>query len=119
MIPKDTTLKKYCKNYNKIENYYDALTSSDKWVCHHKKGLYLDRTSLLYNKEYYDLPYEDLVFLPLHIHTQIHTIFKQYSEFPGVIDTCKRYEKRFKDYTSFVEFLIGWQDTLKILYKRE
>lgn len=118
MIPSERTLKKYCNNYTSIENYYEALTSPYKWIVHHKNGLYTDRITMLYEKTYYDLSAKDLVFLPAYKHSKLHKIFTQYSKYPGVKEICQRYEKKFKTYNEFVEFLNEWQESLKILYKK-
>lgn len=71
-------IKRYCKEYNMIENYEEAVNSKERWECHHRlelddDGNFLNSRSDLKKKGlYFDRPPEELIFLPKSIHKKIH-----------------------------------------------
>lgn len=81
-------LKKYCKEYTKIENYEQAMKDNFKgWVVHHRLELTLDGEevhtpkSLIRLGMYYDRPYYELIFMKRSEHVALHNHGKgSYSE---------------------------------------
>lgn len=75
-------IKRYCKNYQDIENYDKAI--SDKkhmWVCHHRKEeLGYSPSELESMNEYYNVPADDLIFLTMSEHRRLHMKGKQYAK---------------------------------------
>lgn len=76
-----TKLRKYCKEYEKIENYELAAADNFKgWDLHHRLELTLDGEFAHTWKEldrldmYWDRPYFELIFLRRSEHTRIHNI---------------------------------------------
>lgn len=76
-----TKLRKYCKEYEKIENYELAAADNFKgWDLHHRLELTLEGEFAHTWKEldrldmYWDRPYFELIFLRRCEHTRIHNI---------------------------------------------
>lgn len=70
-------LSKYCKEYQKIENYELAKADNFKgWHCHHRLEIHEDyqntRNEMKMMGIYYNRPAEELIFLPKGEHTRIH-----------------------------------------------
>lgn len=84
------TTKKYCKEYWKIENYEKAISSDEKWHCHHRLETHnsdnerrlvdLTKEELIALNMYYNRPAEELIFLTVKEHQNLHHIGKKYSE---------------------------------------
>ena len=79
-------VKKFCKDYTKIENYEDAVNDTTQtWHCHHRLELTLDgdfalsREQLKMHDMYYNRPYYELIFLTPAEHTRLHWKGKQRS----------------------------------------
>ena len=73
MISSNSRLKyKFCKNYEQIENYQEALNSREKYVLHHRLGLILSRGQLLDMNLYYHRPAIEFVFLKDSDHKSLH-----------------------------------------------
>ena len=70
------TVKAFCKDFTKIENYEKAMADSETWVCHHR--LELDSIVPISKQEliglglYYNRPAEELIFLTKAEHTSLH-----------------------------------------------
>lgn len=71
-------VKKYCKDYTKIENYEQAINDSETWECHHKLEIredYLNSCEELKSMNlYYNRPPEELIFLTVKEHRKVHGI---------------------------------------------
>ena len=72
-------VKKYCKDYTKIENYELAMAdSSQTWECHHKLEIgqdYLNTCEELKMMNlYYNRPAEELIFLTVKEHHKVHRV---------------------------------------------
>ena len=79
-------VKKYCKDYTRIENYEEAVNDpSQVWICHHILGEILSKEQLIDHDFYYDVPPCMLKFVTKREHGQIHQNGKKRSE-----DTCKK-----------------------------
>ena len=73
--------KRYCKDYENIENYEKALADNFKgWCCHHRKGADIHREKLKASGMYYDRPASELIFLKRSGHQSLHQKGKQFSE---------------------------------------
>ena len=80
-----TMLSKYCKEYQKIENYELAKADNFKgWHCHHKLEIHEDyqntRDEMKMIGIYYNRPAEELIFLLKGEHTRIHRIGMKFNE---------------------------------------
>ena len=74
-------VKKFCKDYTRIENYQEAVNDTTQtWVCHHILGEILSREQLLDHDFYYDVPSCMLKFVTEREHKQIHQNGKHLSE---------------------------------------
>ena len=77
------TVKKYCKDYTKIENYEEAKASTKKWECHHRKEIDGDirrsTKELIMNGLYYDRPADELIFLDQAEHKKLHMSGQTYN----------------------------------------
>lgn len=79
-------IKKYCKDYTRIENYEEAVNDpSQIWVCHHILGEILSKEQLIDHDFYYDVPPCMLKFVTKREHRQIHQNGKNLSK-----KTCKK-----------------------------
>ena len=58
----EQTVKKYCRDFTKIENYDKAIADKTKtWICHHRKEEFFSYKELKERNEYFDVPPEDLI----------------------------------------------------------
>ena len=66
-------VKKFCKDYTKIENYEEAVNDNTQtWDCHHILGEILSREQLKDHDFYYDVPPCMLKFVTRAEHTHLH-----------------------------------------------
>lgn len=66
-------IKRYCSNYEQIENYQEAISSPEKWDCHHRlEETGLSKKDLINKGMYYNRPASELIFLTHKEHTKIH-----------------------------------------------
>ena len=54
---------RYCKDYEKIENYEEAVKDTEKYICHHKLETVFAKTELLRAGWYYNRKPEELIFI--------------------------------------------------------
>lgn len=69
------TVKRYCKEYWKIENYDQAVADeSQVWHCHHRHEIdwALPTEELIAIGRYYDVHYSELIFLTPKEHLSLH-----------------------------------------------
>ena len=69
------TVKRFCKEYWKIENYQEAVNDTTQtWCCHHRKEIDWNMSvkELISNGLYYNVPANDLIFLIRTDHTSLH-----------------------------------------------
>lgn len=67
-------VKKFCKDYTKIENYEDAVKDTTQtWHCHHILGEILSREQLLNHDFYYNVPPCMLKFVTKAEHNRLHS----------------------------------------------
>ena len=68
-----TTVKRFCKDYTKIENYEEAVNDTTQtWECHHILGEILTRQQLKDHDFYYDVPPCMLKFVTKAEHRRLH-----------------------------------------------
>lgn len=72
--------KSYCKDYENIENYEEALNSPEKWDCHHRNEEYYSQTDLKKLGLYYDCPPCELIFLKRSEHHKLNSKCRRVSE---------------------------------------
>lgn len=81
MITREKNLRRYCVNFQDIENYQEALESSEQYDLHHRKEKETlpDGTIVLRSKEelidmnlYYHRPPEELIFIRGSEHLSLH-----------------------------------------------
>src|SRR5574344_176919 len=67
-------LEAYCKDYTKIENYKDAVSSPLKYDLHHRLEISENksRKQLITENLYYGRPPEELIFLEHGEHQRLH-----------------------------------------------
>ena len=67
-------LKKYCTEYQKIENYEEALKSPLRYDLHHRREIseMQSRSYLIFLHLYYHRPPEELIFLEHGDHQRLH-----------------------------------------------
>lgn len=68
-------IKRYCKDYKKIEGYEQAINDESQiWECHHRfeTAVGLTKQQLIDCDLYYDRPSCELIFLTKNEHTKIH-----------------------------------------------
>lgn len=72
-------VKKFCKDdISLIENYEEAISSSDRYDCHHRLELNEDgeiantKEELISKGLYYNRPSSELIFLPFREHSSLH-----------------------------------------------
>lgn len=66
-------VKKFCKDYTKIENYEEAMNDTTQtWHCHHILGEILTKQQLLDHDFYYDIPPCMLKFVTPTEHRALH-----------------------------------------------
>ena len=67
--------KAYCKDFNKIENYAEAISSNKFYECHHKmENLGFTKSQLIQMDMYYDVSPEYLIFLQRSDHKRLHML---------------------------------------------
>lgn len=84
----DKSIKRYCcEDISKIENYEVAISSDEKYDCHHRleliaTGAVVDSTAqdLKDWGIYYNRPANELIFLTKAEHSYLHNIGKKWSE---------------------------------------
>lgn len=70
--------REYCEEYWKIENYEKAISSDERWQCHHKlefmpfSGKNVSKKFLIEQGMYYKVQPEALIFLPISEHRKLH-----------------------------------------------
>jgi hypothetical protein len=70
---------RFCKDdISLIENYADAVNSSETWDCHHRLeiDLNLSAQELKDRGLYFNRPYTELIFLTHGEHTRIHNLYQ-------------------------------------------
>ena len=67
-------LEKYCKDYTKIENYEEALSSPLKYDLHHRREISESKSKkqLIEENLYYGRPPDGLIFLEHGEHQRLH-----------------------------------------------
>ena len=79
-------VKRFCKDYTKIENYEEAANDKTRtWVCHHILGEILTSEQLKDHDFYYDVPPCMLKFLTRSEHHRLHKKGKHLSD-----ATCRK-----------------------------
>ena len=74
------TVKRYCKEYWKIENYQEAVNDTEQvWDCHHRHEIdwVLPREELISIGRYYDVHYSELIFITHSDHISLHQTGKE------------------------------------------
>ena len=74
MIASTKILKKYCEDYNNIENYTEAVKSPLRYDLHHRLEISENksRKDLIDENLYYGRPPEELIFLEHKEHVRLH-----------------------------------------------
>lgn len=81
-----STLKSYCQDYKKIENYDKAIADKENiWHCHHKleigsNGERVLHKDLIRQGLYYNRPASELIFLTNSEHKRLHQSGKKISD---------------------------------------
>ena len=80
-------VKSYCKDdISLIENYSEAVNSSEIWVCHHRLETTLNGEAALSHTElirlnmYYKRPYFELIFMKASDHQALHNSIRIWSD---------------------------------------
>ena len=69
----EETVKKYCEDYTKIENYEKAIADKTQtWDCHHRMEAVYTGAELKKYGLYYDREPHQLIFLTHGEHTALH-----------------------------------------------
>ena len=88
-------VKRFCKEFKNIENYLEAVDSSEKWDCHHRlEETGLSRKDLINNGMYYNRPTSELIFLTHEAHVSLHNKEKILSD-----ETKKKMSKNHADFS--------------------
>ena len=73
--------RRYCKDYEDIENYDKAKADNFLgWCCHHRKGADIPREKLIALGMYYNRPASELIFLKRSGHQSLHQKGKKCSK---------------------------------------
>ena len=65
--------KKFCKDFEKIENYELAMNdTSQMWHCHHRLGEIVSTNYLKSHNDYYNVSPNELIFLTASEHHKVH-----------------------------------------------
>ena len=74
MITNIKSLEKYCKDYQNIQNYAEAVKSPLKYDLHHRLEIseMQSRSDLIFLHLYYNRPQEELIFLEHGEHVSLH-----------------------------------------------
>ena len=81
-----STLKSYCQDYTKIENYDKAVADKENmWHCHHRleigsNGERISHKDLIRQGLYYNRPASELIFLTNSEHKRLHQSGKKLSD---------------------------------------
>lgn len=76
-------VKLYCReDISLIENYEEAINSSEKWECHHKLGLNKSKQELISMNLYYDRPASELMFIKQGEHRALHNSILKLGNIP-------------------------------------
>lgn len=83
MIDKKHVKTYCCEDISNIENYEEAVSSPEKWVCHHRMETHRrngkERVTRLSTQDlidwgiYYNRPADELVFMTRSEHSRLHT----------------------------------------------
>lgn len=86
----EQTIKKFCNDFTKIENYEKAIADiAHTWQCHHRlethnsdgterpRDAQLSREELIALGMYYNRPAEELIFLTEAVHKRLHNVGKK------------------------------------------
>ena len=66
-------VKIFCKEFENIENYQEAVSSPEQWDCHHRlEETGLSVKDLINSGMYYNRPACELIFLTHEAHTSLH-----------------------------------------------
>ena len=77
-----STVKQFCKDYTKIENYEEAVKDTTQtWHCHHILGEILSSEQLKDHDFYYNVPPCMLKFVTRAEHTRLHMKGKKRAPF--------------------------------------
>lgn len=88
-------VKRFCKEFENIENYSEAIRSPEKWDCHHRlEETGLSRKDLIDNGMYYNRPASELIFLTHEAHVSLHNKEKIFSD-----ETKKKMSKNHADFS--------------------
>lgn len=79
MIGKLKRIKRCCRNYKDVENYIEAINSTEKYELHHKLGLVIPRKTMIKIGIYYNRPAIEFIFLPVGQHRSIHNTGKEFT----------------------------------------
>ena len=77
------TVKRFCKEYRKIENYSQAMADTTQtWHCHHRHEIdwALPKEELITVGRYYDVHYSELIFLTPEEHKRLHRQGKRHTK---------------------------------------
>ena len=74
MISESAAKKYCCEDISLIENYKEAVNSNEKWECHHKLEIELNKSvqELKDLNLYFNRPANELIFLTKSEHIKIH-----------------------------------------------
>lgn len=102
-------VKKFCKDYTRIENYEEAVNDNTQmWDCHHILGEILTSEQLKDHDFYYDVPPCMLKFITRAEHTHLHKKGKHRSE-----ETCRKISEAMKGRSSWNKGLHHTEETRK------
>lgn len=91
------TVKRFCKEFENIENYQEAISSPEKYDCHHRlEETGLSRKDLIDKDMYYNRPASELIFLTHRGHASLHNKGKKYRS--GAIHSIETKEKMSKNH---------------------
>lgn len=66
-------VKRFCKEFENIENYQEAINSPEKYDCHHRlEETGLSKKDLIDMNMYYNRPANELIFLTHGVHVSLH-----------------------------------------------
>ena len=67
-------VKRLCKEFESIENYQEAISSPEKYDCHHRNEIDMNLSAEELKKMdlYYSRPASELIFLTHETHTSLH-----------------------------------------------
>ena len=106
------TVKQFCKEYWKIENYQEAVNDAEQvWHCHHRHEIdwVLPKEELIAIGRYYDVHYSELIFLTPKEHKRLHMKSNTY---------CKGYQNHLKHHITTEElydlYVVQGLSTIKI-----